>query len=491
MARAEPLSMEGPRMFVLDARGMLIALMAGTCAVATLSARAVADRSPEVLAEETVYTYEPANNGAGPLWCYGSTCIVRVRGDVFVSGLETIRGAKPLNNTRWVLHRRGPAGWQVLQRDETGRTREPCPIAALGDGSLLLSANPTLTPRDTYGGPARPEVLRFRAGAPSDPPQTLAPTWVGTPPFTEHSYRGFCADATGRTALLMNVEGHVGQHWSLLDRSGQWAANGKLTFPMGTDYPVPEPIRLCYPVLALRGRSAHMLAISDIIEPIPEWRAFKKQLTGNDWDYEFRRLFYVWAPDLEHGGSAGASPSQGGFGEPVEVASREKTCGHITNLDIWLERPDRAHLLWLERSVWYPQMRDRFFPGTPLTVSLEHAVVERGKVVSRATLAKGGEGAEPVAPGYARFHASARGKLHVVAYFSGTDAQGRSVSENRLMALSRSGKVERSWRIPLAHPFTAFMTATERAGSPRSDVLDLLGTTVGKEGISYAAVRLP
>jgi hypothetical protein len=29
---------------------------------------------PAVEAEECLYEYLPANNGAGPLWCYGSTC---------------------------------------------------------------------------------------------------------------------------------------------------------------------------------------------------------------------------------------------------------------------------------------------------------------------------------------------------------------------------------------------------------------------------------
>ena len=30
----------------------------------------------EVEAEETVYSGRYSNNGAGPMWCYGNTCIV-------------------------------------------------------------------------------------------------------------------------------------------------------------------------------------------------------------------------------------------------------------------------------------------------------------------------------------------------------------------------------------------------------------------------------
>ena len=44
---------------------------------------------PIVEVEEGVYTYEPADNGAGPLWCYGATCLVRVGDEVFASGEAT------------------------------------------------------------------------------------------------------------------------------------------------------------------------------------------------------------------------------------------------------------------------------------------------------------------------------------------------------------------------------------------------------------------
>jgi len=39
---------------------------------------------PVVEAEEIVYSYTPADNGAGPMWCYGSSCITRVGDRVFV-----------------------------------------------------------------------------------------------------------------------------------------------------------------------------------------------------------------------------------------------------------------------------------------------------------------------------------------------------------------------------------------------------------------------
>ncbi len=431
--------------------------------------------SARVEAEEAVYTYAPAGNGAGPMWCYGSTCVMRVGGDVYVSGLETIPGARILNNCRWVLWKRGATGWTSIAADETGRTREPCPVAAPRPGRLALSVNPTLTPVGTYNGPSKPQVFDFDLTGPVIASTPSDPVWSGKPAFTEHSYRGLAADGATGDLLLMNVEGHEAQWWSLRDRAGRWIASGKLEFPMGVEYEKPEPIRLCYPVLALQGRAAHFMGVSDIIEPVRAWREFKRQLTGNEWDYEFRRLFYAWTPDL----------GKQGFSVPVEVAGREATCGQITNLDMWIDAKGRAHLLWLERSVWHAAMRDRFFPGTPLTTSLEYAVVDRGKVVLRSTLARGGEEASSEVPGYGRFHALPGGRLTVVAYIGG------SVAENRILALDGSGKVTAALRVPFAKPFTNFMTATERAGGKPSDVIDIIGDVGGAlPTMRYGRIRV-
>jgi len=139
--------------------------------------------------------------------------------------------------------------------------------------------------------------------------------------------------------------------------------------------------------------------------------------------------------------------------------------------------------------VLYSQMRDRFFPGTPLTTSLEYAIVDRGRVAHRLTLAKGGEGASTEIPGWSRFHALPGGRLFVFAHFGGQDTSGRPVNENRLIPLE-DGRAGEPVVVPLKHPFTSFMTATERGGSPPSEVLDLLGTASGRPGISYARIRL-
>ncbi|MGQ9904729.1 MAG: hypothetical protein ACUVRU_10515 [Anaerolineae bacterium] len=98
----------------------------------------------EIVAEAVVTTYELPKNGAGPLWCYGSPTIVRDGEAVFCSVPQTIPGAKPLCNTRWQLfiRRDGEAGFTRVQAGPGPEEREPCPLARLAGGRILLSVNP-------------------------------------------------------------------------------------------------------------------------------------------------------------------------------------------------------------------------------------------------------------------------------------------------------------------------------------------------------------
>ena len=58
---------------------------------------------PVVEIQNGIYSFEPANSGAGPLWCHGSTIIVRTADAVYVTGLETLPDQQPLHNCRWNL----------------------------------------------------------------------------------------------------------------------------------------------------------------------------------------------------------------------------------------------------------------------------------------------------------------------------------------------------------------------------------------------------
>jgi len=436
---------------------------------------------PVVEAEDDVYSFQPANNGAGPMWCNGSTCLVRIGEEVFASGLETLKEAKPLNNCRWTLYKRTAGGWQLQQADRAGRTREPCPLAALPGGKLLLSTNSTLVAdRNAYSGPARPEILLFSARDPKAPCKTILPTWDGQPKFTEHSYRSFAADSSSASLILFQNIGYTHAEWAFRDGDGRWAAKGKLAWPWGAEYDKPQPVRVCYPDVALRGRQVHFCGISDIEEPYKKWRDYKLKLTGQKWDYDIRRLFYTWTDDI----------TTGKFQPWVEIASRDKTCGWIDPGDLWLAPDGSVHILWTERAI-DQRLRKEFFPGEKQSYTLQYAIVRAGKVVSRRALVVAEEGQRCVVPGRGRFHVMPDGRLLAFYYVHGRDAAGKTVSENRVMELRPDGTSGPEVQVPLKQPFQEYFTATVRAGSLPSGVMDLLGIRVGESNIvSYARIRL-
>ncbi len=436
---------------------------------------------PVVEVEEDVYNYTPANNGAGPLWCSGSTCLVRIREDVFASGLKTLKDAKPLNNCRWTLFKRGSQGWQLQQIDPNGRTREPCPLVALAGDKLLLSANPTLvTDRNTRAGPAQPEILQFAAKDTRAPFETIIPIWDGQPRFTEHSYRSFAADGPAGSLILFQNIGYTHAEWAFRDGDGQWVAKGKLVWPWGAEYDKPQPIRVCYPDVAIRGRVVHFCGVSDIEEPCAKWRDFKLKLTGQKWDYDFRRLFYTWTDDI----------TSSKFQPWVEIASRDKTCGWIDPGDLYVAPDGSVHILWTERAV-DERLRKEFFPSEKQSHTLKYAILQAGKVLSRRTLLKAEEGGAGIIPGRGRFHVTPGGRLFAFYYVHGKDAAGKTVSENRLMELGSEETCGREVPVPLKHPFREYFTATVRAGSPSSTTLDVLGHRVGAANtVSYTQIRL-
>jgi hypothetical protein len=435
---------------------------------------------PMVETEESVYAYQSANNGAGPLWCSGSTCLARIGDEIFASGLETLPDEKPLNNCRWTLFRRHNGGWQLQQTDALGRTREPCPLAAFPDGHLFLSANPTLTPPGTYSGSARPEILQFGMRDTKAKGQSLLPIWEGAPHFSEHSYRSFAADGPGAELILFQNVDYSHAEWTFHDRDGKWAAQGKLTWPEGTDYPKPEPIRVCYPDVQLKNRAVYFCGVSDIVEPNPEWRAFKKQLTGNEWDYDFRRLFYTWTPDI----------TRKKFKPWVEIASRDKTCGWIMPGDLWVAPDGAVHLVWSERAI-DTRLREKFFPNAKQRHSVNYAVVRDEKVEFRRTLLLADEGGASEIPSAPRFQVTPDNRLFVIFYVGGTSSSGKAVSENRVQEILPTGEVGPAVRIPFQQPFISYFTATVRAGSPPSTTVELLGQRAGDPlTLCYARVRL-
>ena len=447
----------------------------------TMGAEAAPPLLPVVQQECNVYVMGNPDNGSGPMWCYGSTCLARLGNDVFASGLEVIPGLKPLNNVRWTLYKLGADGFTLMQKDLTGRQREPCPLGILSDGRLLLTDNPSLTKPEDYGGPAQPQLLTFDTKNLAALPKVSLPQWDGAPAFTEHSYRGFCVDSANNEALYLQNVGYDTSYWSLLDRQGKWSKCGKIRAPWGAEFEKPEAIRVCYQNMALQNRAAHVMGVSDIIEWVKDWREYKLILhEGKTWDYDFRRLYYCWTPDI----------TKQPFGEWVKIADCEH-CGHISNLDLYLDKQGRAHILWLEQSIWDARVRDKFWPDEPITYALMYGIVDKGKVVQKTRLAFGGEKQEShEIPGWGRFQATPDGRLFVFYYTSGADATGKAIAENRLIEMYPDGTFSKPVTVALQHPFNSFFTATPRGGSLPSATLDLLGQVNDGDGIWYARINL-
>ncbi len=430
--------------------------------------------SPVVEVEEEVYSFTDPNNGAGPMWAHGNTCMVRIGRDVYATGIETIPDAKPLNNIRWVFYRREEQGWQV-QAKGTGRTREPCPLVCFQDGSLFLSDNPTLTLPDQYNGPSRPEVIRFSVSQAGMESQVLVPRWLENPSFTEHSYRSFVADSENGELILFQNIGYTHAEWTFRDRQGEWSTCGRLQWPWGADYPTPQPIRICYPTVALKNRAVYFCGVSDIVEPYPEWRQFKKEITGKEWDYDFRRLFFTWSEDI----------TAGRFSDWVEISSRDKTGGWITPCDLWVGPDETVRLLWIEKAI-DPRLREKYFPGEKQSFALNFAVVKNGKVILKRALESYEEGPGERELYWARFQVTPLGRLFV--FYS----VGKPVLENRVMEIFPDGRSGPSVPVKLKRPFPhIFYTASWRAGCRPSDLLDLYGPCEEKPNtLYYARVRL-
>jgi len=449
------------------------------CAISSLGETPMPAR---VIAEEIITEYTEPNNGAGPMWCFGSRTIARFGDTVFAVAPETGKDVQPLCNTRWVLFRRKDGGtWERVQANPTYDEREPCMLARMPDGRLLLSVNPaqelTYTMEDgRRGARCEPRLLRFDAAAPEKPPVKIMPKWDHAYEFPEHSYRAFAADGnTGNFFLTNQVPfGDEYQHaFSAYGGKGQPLRQGMLRFPM----------RGCYQQVAVRGNAVYVMAISDEMEPNPAWRAYKEEVTKQHWDYEFRQLFFTWTPDI----------ATTDFSPILTVASRDETAGLIRNLDMWIDREGAAWLLYTDRNIWQTYMRDKFFPGTPITVALKYARVQNGRVIDRQTLlraeetttaeGKGTGQLQGAVPGYAEFHATPDGRLFVIWYQSGENAG------NYLRQIApANGEAQ---KLPLKTPFTSFFTASERNGNAPSNIIDLYGLPAGGDRvIRYAQISL-
>jgi hypothetical protein len=450
-------------------------VFACSLSLATVSARAANNMGPirdgvnaVVEVEEVVTRYSPANNGAGPLWCYGSTVIARQGEDVYLSVIETGKDVPPLCNTRWQLWHQTAEGWKIAQTEKKYRQREPCPIAIFHKGPVFLSVNPSVEPPGVQYGRCQPQVLQFDSRNPAASFKVHSPIWADGTHFTDHSYRGLAADGANGELLLLNINAETSEQFvSYCDSEGRWYQKGKIKFP----------IRACYPQVALRDGAAHIMAIGDIVEPVQEWRKLKFEKLNRKWDYVFRRLFYTFTPDI----------SKASFAEPIEVDTVEETAGHIRNLDLYIDGEGAAHLLYLKRPHQYGFIRDKYFPGQAMTAHLEYVVIKGGKIISKKTLAERGD-SKGLEPSFARFHIRDNGELYAIVAGSVPGASGGF--GNHVGPILPGSARPRFVRISLKHPFGNFFTNTIRGGSQPSDVIDVFGIADDGPNLRYARIRL-
>ena len=433
--------------------------------------------------EEKIYSYEDPGNGAGPLWCYGSPMMVRHGERVFASGRETNKAVPNLCNTRWRLYEREKAGWRAVRGGEPFANREPCPLVRLPDGKLLLSDNPD-RPGGAYGTPCVPRLLEFDPEDFEKPPRIIMPKWKPGGRFSEHSYRGIGVDCGAGDLVLLNIDYKDGSYfWSFREMDGEWTRQGRIVFP----------VRACYPQVGVRKRAAHVLAIGDIPEPVREWKAYKFEQTGREWDFAFRRLFYAWTFDI----------SKFGFAEPIEIDSVEATGGNIINLDLWIDNDGAAHLLFSKLNVACMavfnhfaasvRMRDRFFPDTPILRSLEYVVIKEGVEVERRTLVGWTEGEHTLAPSFGRFHITPDGRLFVIYFSIREEEDGRITETANYLLPVRPTQTDGPTRLNFTHPFGyPFTTCTPRGGTPPANVIDMMGCSdLDDSVVNYARCRVP
>ncbi len=457
-----------------------------------------------VTEEQAITAFVNPQNGSSPMWCYGTPVVVRSGNTVFVTVPETGEGMPPTANTRLQIYmRHDGGGFEKVFVNPRYDQREPCPIALPGDGRLLVSVNPCVAP--FRGAPDKSSFMwycePYLLGFPTQPfaayPDIIKPAWSTPWPFTDHSYRGIATDPANREVLLFQIEGflwkesYLGRHhYSFCDKQGSWAANGILKFPR----------RACYPALALRDRRACVMATSDIDEPNAEWMDYKRQVTGQEWDFDFRVLYYAESSDIVN------RP----FSAPLVVEDVDRTAGHIRHLDMWLTPDGDVWLLYIVKNVWKPFMRDKFFPGMRLETTMRLARVRGGALVQKVDIFRCNEqeagryrtnpapnglavGTDSYAtndlfPDCGAFVADENGTPYIVSHLSGLSEAGQDVSGNYLTQW-RDGTLQHQ-KLDFAQPLKLFFAATPRTGTLPSNTADLVGISQrGDDVMWYAQLR--
>lgn len=453
--------------------------------------------------EEIVYEYENPDNGSGPFWCHGNAILVRDGDNVIVSGIETLKQYKPLNNIRWLLYKRDLNGWKLQQADEKDRTREPSPIGLLSNGSLLMSVNPTIeADPEKYSTRNQPQILEFSLNNLKASYKTLLPEWNGDPSFTEHSYRTFSVDRENNEFIVFQNIGYTHSEWAFFDRDKKWHS-GQLPWEEMID-PTIEPynskhIRVTYPLVVLKDKELHFvgncalnkwsriqnmedakrIGLDDIVS------AGGMRIAGG----RFRRLYYTWTPDI----------TKEEFSSYIEIANSHENGENLRVLDMWLDPESVANVIWLSNPI-NKEIRDKYFPDIKRKWSLNFAKIKKGEILMNKILLETGEGVqkdlindniENCSISWGRFHILPNNRLFVIFHIAGTKQDNTKVDENLLMELFADGSVSMPHIIPMKNPMSFFFTATPRGGSLPSETIDIIGRGNSDTNlVRYARIKL-
>ncbi len=216
------------------------------------------------------------------------------------------------------------------------------------------------------------------------------------------------------------------------------------------------------------------MGVSDIREPVKAWKDHKFNKTGRKWDFDFRRLFYTYTKDIE----------SGSFQDWIELASREETAGHIFPCDLWLAPGGMVHILWTERAL-DERLRDEFFPDEEQSYALNYAIIKDWEVMYRHPVMFSEEEDE-LRPGNGRFQVTPGNRLFV---FYNVHNKTRDFQENRLVEIFPDHSLSVTLKAELKRPFSRFYTATVRAGSEPSEIIDVFGMDEKNE-MRYARIRI-
>ncbi len=453
--------------------------------------------------EDIIYEYENPDNGSHPFWCHGSAILVRNNEDVYVSGIETLKQFKPMNNIRWMLYKRESDGWKLQQADEKGRTREPCPIGILADGRLVMSVNPTLEPdKENKSTLNQPQILEFSTSDVKSPYKSLLPEWNGNPRFTEHSYRTFSVDRENNELILFQNVGALHSEWAFIDRNGKWFT-GKLQFLPYVDDPIvpfhDQNIRVNYPSVVLHNKEVHYCGNA----PFNKWSRIQNMEDakrvglddiisaggGRIAGGRFRRLYYTWTSDI----------TKFEFSPWLVVANSEENGENLRVLDMWMDPEGIIHLMWLKNPINL-EIRDKFFPDIKRVWSINYALIKEGRVLSEKILLETGDGIQKIpqndlmdkyAINWGRFQVLPDNRLFVIFHISGTNKNGEAGSENRIMEIYKDGSTGLSQAIPLKYPMSFFFTSTPRGGSLPSATIDLIGqSSEQRNTVRYAKIKM-